>query len=401
MRLRSCGSGPGTNRLFLLLVIAAACGRDHRDNSGSLTISEPGRRLHVAWRLEVPESWGWDDPVVAETTTGMTLVADRQLGLVRVLSSTGMLRETLIRPGQGPLEVLPPFELSVHEDTLYLIPSGPGAREPTWVHLGDQTSGHLRVHARGDRKPSTVVACANGGCFVREGATWSTDLPLQRAGESKVDSTRYGWRHLRSDGNSDVVWFERVPNRRLVAVSWPDGPLPVAVVGHAFDLGTVVTVSGGRFWWFDNGTGELGSWERGDETPSSWTLPLSPRTINWELIEDTTRALLRDAADAFQRNQLVGSRERKGTAIRRLPFASALVPSLDGGVWLEEFVDGTPAVRRYFGVDSRGIIRDTVLLAERSRLLFVGDSLGYAVTLDENGSVRAFLALRMRANLEL
>lgn len=189
--------------LTTVALVISACGGSGETVAPALTIEESAP-VDTIWTAPAART-GLDAVTqVIVTDSGEVLVADEVSGVVRRFSASGNRLGDLVTAGSGPSQAVPPYTVSVHHDTMFLTPQGPGASRLTWVELRTGLSGQRELRLR---EASALLCRANGHCLVRHGAPWSTSVPIQRVGESIRDSVVLGW----TQGQDSVAWFAHLP----------------------------------------------------------------------------------------------------------------------------------------------------------------------------------------------
>lgn len=290
---------------------------------------------------------------------GRIAVAENASSEVRVFERDGRWTQSVGRQGSGPRE----FQFVRHAfrsgDTLFAL--DPMLKRVTaLVANGDPRVVYgRRLNARGRRAFEVRGRTADGRWVAHydDGLGWDSSPGVKRA--------RGGAGLVPANGEGRVRWLAELPGTASF-VHNPTGNIREASTGPiAFTPQIYVAGSGPYAWYGESGAAELVRYDVRSGARRSVRLPIEPRLPTEELIaarraEDST---MDPRASAF-----INAKFSAEYLPRTLPFFEGLVPTEDGGIWVQEFAGVRAAGARYLVLDAEGHPTATVMVPPGFRI---------------------------------
>lgn len=277
--------------------------------------------------------------------SGRIAVAENAASEVRIFERDGRWVRNVGRQGSGPGE----FQFLRYAfrtgDTLFTF--DPMLKRVTAV----LTDGAPRVafgqsvNARGGRPFDVQGRTADGRWVAHYDEMPGWDAP------AGVSRGRAGVGLVNADGEGNVRWLAELPGMATF-VHNPTGNIRQASTGPiAFTPYVFVTGSGPYAWFGESGAATLVRFDVRSNARRPVTLPIEARAPTRELV-----AASRADDDAMDPQGNQGFRNAKfGEHLpRTLPFFEALLPTGDGGVWVQAYTGARSAAAIYLALNPEG-----------------------------------------------
>lgn len=319
------------------------------------------RRIVGAWRL----------------ASGDVVVANSGSSQIRVFSDRGEHRRSFGRSGSGPGEFQMMRWAWRSADTVFAYDAI--LRRVTTMQIGEA----VRVLA-------TVTLTAKGGTFYDaigrlDDGRWiaKTNETLGWDAPPGVHRAEDALGFVDSDGTGVVEWIVRLPGQAMF-VHNPTRNIEQARVGPAaFSPNFLIAPARSVVWYGDSETSELVILHvAANDSRQRITLPL--------VAARPTKALI--AAKHAEENERFrpdesGFREAKfGAQLPdRLPYFEALVPAMNGELWVQEYTGLNAAATRYLVLDKAGAAIARVPVPPAFRVTEIGSDYVVGIHRDDDG----------------
>ena len=376
----------------LLMLCAIVTGCSDADNSPTTEGSVSAQELAPVFEIYGVDNTrqGFTKPMVRQLHNGHVLVADQGDPMLAEFDATGAFVRSIAVRGSGPGEIIAPFRIAIHRDTVVMISSASDARQVSWIDLATNTKGTLTPPRRAAQSETssryTVIdRVPSGSWFVREGAPGRVIDEMPAVGTLLSDSITIGMlRHSDVLGDSSFLWLPRIAQSTLIAFPWIGGPGPTALAAHPLRLGTLFVIAGDAIWTLDATTGQGQRWSA-SAPPVRFTVDrTSPGTVNAAELRSMLARTLPDARRALDTSRLTALFD-PANAPDSAPYASSLVPVHDGTVWVETFALDSSIARTYIALDSTGRTRGVFSTPAGVRVRYVGPTLVLGTRRDPDG----------------
>ena len=362
---------PRRLRCLGALLLLVACQDAGRRTPASAPPETPAT-LRIEWESGEPfDAEQFTPQHVALLESGALAVADGPSQQLVILDARGRVERSVPVRGEGPGEIVGDFRLIAWRDTLFLLANGMGPARAVWRLADGTPGGDVRHASMASARMRWHDRLADGSWLVTGASGWRAFNEMPRVGERLRDSVAL---HLLASDPTVATPRSLLTlplTTQLVFATPPGHPVPVGITPLRHAAGALFVASDSLVWcvWPDRGTVQA------FRVPSMDTV-VTTTLARTRLEPDTERAALRRelalARSAIDSLRIAASFEG-GSAVGDAPVASALIPSWDGGVWLELWpsaADGDQ--RRYLVLDRTGrIVRQEVGPAG-VRLLRVG-----------------------------
>lgn len=295
------------------------------------------------------------DAIVRRMSSGRLVVAQPDLGVIRVFERDGSASRVLARQGNGPGEMPGPFSLAAFRDTVLAFGRPP--LSPAAVYVFDEAVGYrsqLLTETLGVGSVVVVDRLATGAYLVKRGSAIRRVLRAEpRSGTLIADSATYGVLSVWDGTNAKLQWLATVVQQWSFAHPWPRGPMRSTLSPYPFAPMTFVVASSDRIWVVAAADGTLRALSPSGAIVASTTLSGSARAFDFRVL-----AARRTAALAAARRSLDSARASamfdRSLLPRTMPWVSAVVAGPDGEVWLRRFDPDHRAPQRFIVVDRNG-----------------------------------------------
>lgn len=184
------------------------------------------------------------------------------------------------------------------------------------------------------------------------------------------------------DGTGTVEWIVRLPGQAMF-VHNPTRNIQQARVGPAaFSPNFLIAPSGSAVWYGDSEISELARLDVTSDRTQRAALPLVAARPTKALIE----AKHLEEKQRFRPDES-GFREAKfGSQLpKRLPYFEALVPAVNGELWVQEYTGLSAAATRYLVLDKSGTAIARVPVPPAFRVTEIGSDYVVGIHRDDDG----------------
>ena len=140
---------------------------------------------------------------------------------------------------------------------------------------------------------------------------------------------------------------------------------------YVFFPGLLYTVSVDNLWIMDAMSGQGERWQGGIRVSTFNVSRRTPATIDGSEVQRVGAALMQLARRPLDSSRIAANYDPANLP-DSAPYASKLIPSHDGTVWVEVFHVDSAAAPEYVALDSMGVEMRTLRTPAGVRLQFVG-----------------------------
>ena len=371
----------------VILLVAACDARVSEERAAAVADTHSGM-LVLLWEIggvDAPRG-AFTGVLARERVDGSVLVVDPTAQELHFYSAEGTYLRTRTVGGDGPGEVRGRFDIALAGDTVFMFGDTPIQRQVGWLELRSATAGSTRLVTGTTNGGVRILGRLSHGIWLlRDRPPWRTAVAELKPGALLPESLTLGLTEA-AVGSQELVisWLPRFETGAIVAFDWPDGPIPYGTWSYRYSYGTLYAVADRNLWLLDSRTGQLDRWRSGAEH-----LALSAPTVAAQPFDPAAVAAVRRNALASARTSLERYRVAAVHDARflpaKMPLASALIGTSDGGVWIEGFRVETRGPRHYLALDSLGDRTGVYQVPEDVHVLSVGRRLVLASRVDEDG----------------
>lgn len=296
------------------------------------------------------------DAQVRELASGEFAVSDASSLMLRVVDAKGQLVRTIATRGKGPGEWSGQYRWELTGDTIDAFGQPPlGPRRVHSYTVEGRLLGSFESTAA-DR--GTVVVTSRLGShrwLARMGQIARPLTALPAAGTVWLDSVTYVILDVKGS-RAEVA--ATIPSPAVTPhVAFPSGlqRVSVAIAPSPLLPRQLVAASGDLVWSVNGMSGSMEAFARDGRTVVRSVLPIRPRRISVELVEQERRRQEATAEGERERRRLTAQYDVRLGA-EWAPVVDSAIAAPDGGVWLRRFRVRETQTVRYVRVDRAGQI---------------------------------------------
>lgn len=379
-------------RILVCLIAATSLGCDERAEDGASDAATLASTLVQQFELsgfDGTES-GFTKPIARELPDGSIIVADQAEVQLTLFDPTGALQREFPVKGSGPGEIEAPFTITLIGDTVIMLHAGFGGARASWIVPSRGARGAVTLPRNGG--PSVLSRAfefkdrfPDGAWLVTRGSSIrALDAPFA-IGERSTDSITLGALQLVEPANDPAVrWLPTRVRATTLAFEWPGGPIPTNAMPYVFLPGLLYTASGDNLWIMDPMSGQGERWHGGSRVSTFNMLRRTPSTIDVAEVQRVGARLMQVARRPLDSSRIAANYDPANLP-DSAPYASKLIPSHDGTVWVEVFHVDSAAAPEYVALDPMGVEMRTIRTPAGVQLQFVGRTHVLGVRRDEDG----------------
>lgn len=339
----------------------------HLAAAPTIALDDDGRegteflRIVGAWRL----------------ASGEVVVANSGSSQLRVFSEKGELRRSFGRSGSGPGEFQMMRWAWRSADTVFVYDAI--LRRVTTMQIGEtvRVLATVTLTAKGGMEYAAIGRLDDGRWLVKTSETLHLDAP------PGVHRVKAALGVVDPDGADKVKWIARSLGQAKF-VHNPTGNIEQAASGPAaFSPDLLIAPAGAAVWYGDSETSELVNFQvAAIDRRQRVVLPLVAARPTKTLI-----AARRDEENQRFRSDNSGFTEAKfGSQLpERLPYFEALVPAMNGELWVQEYTGISAAPTRYLVLDKTGAVIARVPVPHAFRVTEIGSDYVIGIRRDDDG----------------
>lgn len=333
---------------------------------------------------------GFTRPIARELPDGSIIVADQAEVQLTLFDTTGALQREFPVKGSGPGEIEAPFTITLVGDTVIMLHAGFGGARASWIVPSTGERGAVTLPRNGG--PSVLSRAfefkdrfPDGAWLVTRGASIrALDAPFA-IGERSTDSITLGvLKQVESANDPAVTWLPTRVRVTTLAFEWPNGPIPTNAFPYVFLPGLLHTVSGDNLWIMDAMSGKGERWHSGSRAATFSMSRRTPATIDVAEVQRVGARLMQVARRPLDSSRIAANYDPANLP-DSAPYASKLIPSHDGTMWVEVFHVDSAASPEYVALDSMGVEMRTIRTPTGVRLQYVGRTHVLGVRRDDDG----------------